>query len=86
MLRLLSLVSVGADSRPGPYVTRSGRGLFGAWNVPLFGADKSPYLIDLHALAATRVVLLILEFGGGLARDEAERSAWALVSKHYRLH
>lgn len=28
----------------------------------------------------------IMEFDGGLARDEAEREAWALVSKNYRLH
>ncbi len=28
----------------------------------------------------------ILEFEGGLSRDEAEREAWALVSKLYRLH
>jgi hypothetical protein len=28
----------------------------------------------------------IMEFDGGLSRDEAEREAWALVSKHYRLH
>ena len=28
----------------------------------------------------------IMEFDGGLSRDEAEREAWALVSKHYRQH
>jgi hypothetical protein len=28
----------------------------------------------------------IMEFDGGLSRDEAEREAWALVSKLYRLH
>jgi hypothetical protein len=28
----------------------------------------------------------ILEFDGGLSRDEAERSAWVLVSKRYRSH
>ncbi len=28
----------------------------------------------------------IMEFDGGLSRDEAEREAWALVLKHYRLH
>jgi len=28
----------------------------------------------------------IMEFDGGLSRDEAEREAWALVSKRYRLH
>jgi hypothetical protein len=28
----------------------------------------------------------IMEFDGGLSRDDAEREAWALVSKHYRLH
>jgi hypothetical protein len=28
----------------------------------------------------------IMEFDGGLSRDEAERGAWALVSKRYRLH
>jgi hypothetical protein len=27
----------------------------------------------------------IMEFDGGLNRDEAEREAWALVSKRYRL-
>ena len=26
----------------------------------------------------------IMEFDGGLSRDEAEREAWALVSKRYR--
>ena len=26
----------------------------------------------------------IMEFGGGLSRDEAERDAWALVSKRHR--
>ena len=28
----------------------------------------------------------IMEFDGGLSRDEAEREAWALVSKRYRPH
>jgi hypothetical protein len=28
----------------------------------------------------------IMEFDGGLSRDEAEREAWALVSKLYRLN
>jgi hypothetical protein len=28
----------------------------------------------------------IMEFDGGLSRDEAEREAGALVSKRYRLH
>jgi hypothetical protein len=28
----------------------------------------------------------IMEFDGGLSRDEAERGAWALVSKHYWQH
>jgi hypothetical protein len=28
----------------------------------------------------------IMEFDGSLSRDEAEREAWALVSKRYRLH
>jgi hypothetical protein len=28
----------------------------------------------------------IMEFDGGLSRDDAEREAWALVSKPYRLH
>jgi len=28
----------------------------------------------------------IMEFDGGLSRDEAEREAWTLVSKRYRLH
>jgi hypothetical protein len=28
----------------------------------------------------------IMEFDGGLSRDGAEREAWALVSKRYRLH
>jgi hypothetical protein len=31
-------------------------------------------------------VLAIMEFDGGLSRDEAEREAWALVSERYRLH
>jgi hypothetical protein len=28
----------------------------------------------------------IMEFDGGLSRDEAEREAWALVSRRYRQH
>ena len=28
----------------------------------------------------------IMEFDGGLSREEAEREAWALVSKLYRLY
>ena len=28
----------------------------------------------------------IMEYDGGLSRDEAEREAWALVSIRYRLH
>jgi hypothetical protein len=28
----------------------------------------------------------IMEFDGGLGRDDAEREAWALVSERYRLH
>jgi hypothetical protein len=31
-------------------------------------------------------VAAIMEFDGGLSRDDAEREAWALVSKRYRLH
>ena len=28
----------------------------------------------------------IMEFDGGLSREEAERAAWALVLDHHRLH
>ena len=28
----------------------------------------------------------IMEFDGGMSRDDAERAAWVLVSKHRRLH
>jgi hypothetical protein len=28
----------------------------------------------------------IMEFDGGLSRDDAERAAWALVSRRYRQH
>jgi hypothetical protein len=28
----------------------------------------------------------IMEFDGGLSRDEAERAAWALLAKRNRLH
>jgi hypothetical protein len=28
----------------------------------------------------------IMEFDGGMSRDEAEGESWALVSKLYRLH
>ena len=41
---------------------------------PAFGWD------DFEERAA------IMEYDGGMSRDEAERRAWALVSKRHRLH
>jgi hypothetical protein len=39
---------------------------------------------DLSAAYEERAA--IMEFDGGLSRDDAEREAWGLVPKPYRLH
>lgn len=49
-------------------------------------APLSPMLgcNDLRAAFEERAA--IIEFDGGLSRDEAERAAWALVLNRHRLH
>lgn len=44
-------------------------------------ADKSEALREAFEERAA-----IMEFNGGLSREEAEREAWALVSEQLRLH
>jgi hypothetical protein len=51
------------------------------------GSASPPRLLELEAAWETyEERAAIMEFDGGLSRDEAEREAWALVSKLYRLH
>jgi hypothetical protein len=51
------------------------------------GSAPSARLLELEsAWEAYEERAAIIEFDGGLSRDEAEREAWALVSKRYRLH
>ena len=47
---------------------------------PVQGPEIAAALEDFEERAA------IMEFDGGLSRDEAEREAWALIVNRYRLH
>jgi hypothetical protein len=51
------------------------------------GSTPSVHLLELESVReAYEERAAIMEFDGGLSRDDAEREAWALVSKRYRLH
>ncbi len=54
------------------------------------GSNGSPppaRMLDSESVRANfEERVAIMEFDGGLSRDEAERSAWGLVSTRYRLH
>jgi hypothetical protein len=51
------------------------------------GSTSPSHLLELEAASEDfEERAAIMEFDGGLSRDEAEREAWALVSKLYRLH
>jgi hypothetical protein len=51
------------------------------------GSTSSSHLLESEsALEAYEERAAIMEFDSGLGRDEAEREAWALVSKRYRQH
>ncbi len=51
------------------------------------GSTSPSYLLESESVReAYEERAAIMEFDGGLSRDEAEREAWALVSKRYRLH
>ena len=51
------------------------------------GSTSPSRLLELEAAwEAYEERAAIMEFDGGMSRDEAEREAWALVSKLYRLH
>ena len=51
------------------------------------GSASTSRLLELEAVwEAYEERAAIMEFDGGLSRDDAEREAWALVSKRYRLH
>ncbi len=54
------------------------------------GSNGSAPLLSLLEIETAREEFeeraAIMEFDGGLSRDDAEREAWALVSKRYRLH
>jgi hypothetical protein len=48
--------------------------------------SASPSRLLEYVQEAFEERVAIMEFDGGLSRDEAEREAWALVSKLYREH
>jgi hypothetical protein len=51
------------------------------------GSISPSRLLELESVVeAYEERAAIMEFDGGLSRDEAEREAWVLVSKRYRLH
>jgi hypothetical protein len=51
------------------------------------GSAPLPRLLELESVRdAYEERAAIMEFDGGLSRDEAEREAWALVSKRYWEH
>ena len=51
------------------------------------GSTSPSRLLELEAAwEAYEERAAIMEFDGGLSRDEAEREAWALVSKRYWEH
>jgi hypothetical protein len=51
------------------------------------GSTSPPYLLESESVReAYEERAAIMEFDGGLSRDDAEREAWALVSKCHRLH
>jgi pentose-5-phosphate-3-epimerase len=51
------------------------------------GSVLSERMLESEALReAFEERAAIIEFDGGLTREDAERAAWALVSKRHRLH
>jgi hypothetical protein len=51
------------------------------------GSVLSERMLESEALReAFEERAAIIEFDGGLTREDAERTAWALVSKRHRLH
>jgi hypothetical protein len=50
------------------------------------GSTSPPSLLEIEsAREEFEERAAIMEFDGGLSRDDAEREAWALVSERYRL-
>ena len=49
------------------------------------GSTSPSHLVE-YVREAYEERAAIMEFDGGLSRDDAEREAWTLVSKLYRLH
>lgn len=51
------------------------------------GRTSPPHLLEIESVRdAFEERAAIMEFDGGLGREEAERQAWTLVSKHYCQH
>ena len=51
------------------------------------GSTSPSHLLESESVReAYQERAAIMEFDGGLSRDEAEREAWALVSKRYWEH
>jgi hypothetical protein len=51
------------------------------------GSTSSSHLLESESMQeAFEERAAIMEFDGGLSRDDAEREAWALVSKRYWQH
>ena len=62
-------------------------GLGSAASIGSNGSTSPSHLLESESVReAYEERAAIMEFDGGLSRDEAEREAWALVSKRYRLH
>jgi hypothetical protein len=57
------------------------------WSFGSNGSTSPSHLLESESVReAYEERAAIMEFDGGLSRDEAEREAWALVSKRYRLY
>jgi hypothetical protein len=67
---------------PNPAVTEQLSGSIGS-----IGSPPPARILETEVLReAFEERAAIMEFDGGLGRDEAEKAAWALVSKRHRLH
>ena len=75
-----TLTAVMAVPHPGPCEKLEG-------SIGSNGSTSSSHLLESESMQeAFEERAAIMEFDGGLSRDDAEREAWALVSKRYRLH
>ena len=76
--------AVTAEGHPGAVVGM--RRLAESGSIGSNGSAPPWQLLELDLREDFEERASIMEFDGGLTREEAERAAWALVSTRYRLH